>query len=270
MGTAVTFEPGWTGAFLALRLQLTIVEYEGELNPKGAARDPFKTQGLKKRINWEPGDRAAKTWRLGCTGGEPEVQFLYPEPEEILPYEFAWKLSALLADGAAVDVSPFATLAGAVGRPRLARFELSKDQEMSRWENEAPVAGYRVTARLEFAGFADGIRFPCALSLWRAVREGGKTRLERAEKGDAHLLYDTKEASARINLGLETSADGLFAVLQFPDQPLPIATVVDCGDLTFFEEEPASAAGSFSTPLLARGVCSEEAKALRARPGSHK
>jgi len=269
MGTAVTFEPACTGAFLGLAIEVTVVEYEGDPDARGAVRDPFKPQGLKKLIAWDAGDRAAKTWRLGCTGGDAEVQFLYPEPEEILPYEFAWKASALLPDGGAVDVLPFAKLATGVGRPRLVRFDLSKDQEMSRSEAEAPVAGYRVTARLVFAGLAKDIRFSCALSLWRAVREGGKTKLERAEKGDAQFLYDTAEESAKVDLGLDSSGDGLFAVLHFPDLAMPIATVIDCGDLPFFDEDPG-AGGSFSSALLGQRVCSEEAKALRPRGGAHK
>ncbi len=139
---------------------------------------------------------------------------------------------------------------------------------MSRSEAEAPVAGYRVTARLGFAGLAKDIRFSCALSLWRAVREGGKTKLERAGNGDAQLLYDTAEESAKVDLGPDGSGDGLFAVLYFSDLPMPIATVIDCGDLPFFDEDGSS--GSFSSALLGHGVCSEEAKALRPRAGAQK
>lgn len=270
MGVPVTLAPGSTGAFLKLPLRLEIVEYEGELNPKpggGAPREPFKPQGLKKVVGWEAGDRKAKIWRLGCAddGDAAEVRFLYPEPDEIAPYEFAWKVSAVLPDGSAKEALPFTGLAKEVKRPRVTEFRLSDSPEVARSEGEVPITGYRVSAHLTFDEFASGIHFPCAISLWRAVREGKEIRFERAEKGDAHFLYEAGE-SATVDLGVESAVDGLFAVLRFPDLPVPVARVVDCGDLPFFDEEDGGGSGIFSSALLALGVCSKEAKALRPKP----
>lgn len=274
MGTICTFTPlERTGAFSNVPVRLVIEEYDAPQSPDAAGDKESKD--LRVELDWAAGEIGSKLWRVGCREREAGdidspavVDFVYPEPNEVPPYEFAYTVQAKIDESwRTLPYGPI-VFAPAVPKPGLSAFELALVQEEG-------MAERHVQVKLGFTGLAEDISFDVQISIWHVEKVGDELKIDRVALPDMLVTYAVKHGvmtftapSALDDLG------GCFAVLSLPgvagsgfgDARIPITCVLDCmagEQYRAFEEALPGKSGRLldpgRNPPTASGVASKEA-----------
>jgi hypothetical protein len=298
IGTRCSFAPTVrTGAFANVATGVEIEEYDDPASSEGRDQEAAG-KDLHKTMRWEANDSGEQYWWVGCEapaddeGETPaKVRLVYPEPEEIPPFEFTRYIHAELnGDWHRLSYPPDA-FAAAVQQPGIEALtlDLVDKEPLSGSEAEAvegspdPVstpARKQVRVEVRLSNFAPDILFPISLRFWRAV-DGDPTKIEPAGVPDIEEPYRTGSES-RLFFKDTTLPDlkNCFVVLGFPGVAgmgatgthVPITAILHVeaplrpgiGNLAFEEPEPGKGrlADPRSSPAASTGVASSQANAV--------
>lgn len=275
MGTDFAFEPTRvTGAFQDIDLRLAIEEYDDPKSLEGMDAS-LAGKDLHKELEWPKQDRAARHWRVGCDelkpakpGESAKVRLAYPEPDEVPPYEFGYRIEANLGGKWQRLGYPIQLFAPSVPQPAIRILQL----ELIEGGHESAAPGGAIDATtgstrnqikvtLGLSGFASDVSFAVSLRVWRAEGEGDQRKIRPA---GFPALEETYDASVGDNVYLRdtTQSDltNCFVVLSFPSVAgmgaagthVPITEVLEIkanpgeGNLAF--EEPKIGEGKLVDP----------------------